>query len=158
MLQRINPRFLEILQGELAMLARLEVVLGLEMSALERRDIDALTENTKEKQDLISSIEKLGRERRALLQGAGVATDKEAVQALVEAEPALRGQWSELESVLLRCQQQNQINGILLEKGKQQTRRLLGILLGEGNRKETELYDARGSTSPSFLHGRSVKV
>lgn len=154
----LQARFAEMLQRELAQLLQLEVVLGQEHEALKLRDAAEITKNTESKQQLILAIETQGRERMALLQGAGKGTDKEAVLAFVDAETQLRSRWDELEAVLLRCQKQNQINGMLLEKGKQQTQQLLGILLGEGTRKETELYNAKGSTSSSFLNGRSVKV
>jgi flagellar biosynthesis/type III secretory pathway chaperone len=158
MMDTFQVRFAEILQNELGQLARLELVLGQEHEALKLRDNEILAKNTKEKQELIVSIEALGRSRLELLQSGGKGKDKESLLAFVNAEPQLRSQWDELEAVLLRCQKQNQINGVLLEKGKQQTQQLLGILLGDGNRRETELYDAKGSTTPSFLNGRSVKV
>lgn len=154
----LQARFAEMLQRELGQLTQLEVVLGQEHEALKLRDSAQITQNSEAKQQLILAIETLGRERMALLQGAEQGTDKEAVLAFVDAEPQLRSHWDELEALLLRCQKQNQINGMLLEKGKQQTQQLLGILLGEGTRKETELYNAKGSTSSSFLNGRSVKV
>ena len=154
----LQVRFAEILQDELGQMTRLEVVLGLEYEALQQRDSDALIKNTQEKQQLITAIESRGRERLELLQGAGYGIDKEAVLGFIDAEPQLRRRWDELEVVLLRCQKQNQVNGILLEKDKQLTKQLMGILLGEGSRKNTELYDAKGSTSSSFLNGRSVKV
>ena len=154
----LQVRFAEILQDELGQMTRLEVVLGLEYEALQQRDSDALIKNTQEKQQLITVIESRGRERLELLQGAGYGIDKEAVLGFIDAEPQLRRRWDELEVVLLRCQKQNQVNGILLEKDKQLTKQLMSILLGEGSRKNTELYDAKGSTSSSFLNGRSVKV
>ena len=154
----LQARFAEMLQRELGQLTQLEVVLGQEHEALKLRDAAEITKNTEAKQQLILAIETLGRERMTLLQGAGQGTDKESLLAFVDAEPQLRSRWDELEALLLRCQKQNQINGMLLEKGKQQTQQMLGILLGEGTRKETELYNANGSTSSSFLNGRSVKV
>ncbi len=157
-MDKLQARFAQILQSELDQLLLLEAVLGQEHEGLKLRDADAIAKNTKQKQDLISAIEALGRERQGLLQGAGLGNDQEATLAFIDAEPQLRSKWDELEAVLLRCQKQNQINGMLLEKGKQQTQQILGILLGEGSRKETELYDAKGSTSSSFLNGRSVKV
>ena len=139
-------------------MTRLVAVLGQEHEALQQRDSDALEKNTQEKQNLIAAIEKQGRERLELLKAAGIDTDRESVLSFVDAEPELRSRWDELESVLLECQKQNQLNGLLLEKGRQQTQQILGILLGEGSRKETELYNASGTTFSSFLNGRSVKV
>jgi flagellar biosynthesis/type III secretory pathway chaperone len=158
MMNSLQAKFGAVLQNELVQLSQLEVVLGQEHVALNQRDSDALVLNSKEKQRLITSIEALGRERLGLLNGAGQGQDKEAILAFVESAPQLRRQWDELEAVLIRCQKQNQVNGMLLEKGKKQTQQLLGILLGETNRKDTELYNAKGGTSPSFLNGRSVKV
>jgi flagellar biosynthesis/type III secretory pathway chaperone len=157
-MDNIQSRFADLLQSELTQLGRLEHVLQQEHTLLAQQDSAGLVENAKEKQSLIVSIESHGRERLQLLQAAGKGTDKEAVLAFVDTNPQLRDQWEQLEAVLLRCQKQNQVNGMLLEKGKQQTQQLLDILLGEGKRKGTELYDAKGTTSSSFLNGRSVKV
>ena len=134
----LQARFAEMLQRDLGQLTQLEVVLGQEHEALKLRDSAQITQNSEAKQQLILAIETLGRERMALLQGAEQGTDKEAVLAFVDAEPQLRSHWDELVALLLRCQKQNQINGMLLEKGKQQTQQLLGILLGEGTRKDPE--------------------
>ncbi len=154
----LQDKFLAILQQELGQLAQLESVLGLENEALKQRDTDAIAKNSSDKQSLISSIESLGRQRLALLQAAGKGTDKDSVLAFVNAEPKLQEQWGELEAILLRCQKQNQVNGMVLEKSRQQTQQILGILLGQDSRKDTQLYDAKGGTSPSFFNGRSVKV
>lgn len=154
----LQLKFVETLQNELAHMSRLEAVLKVEKTALEQRNVDLLKKNTQEKQSLISSIESLSQERSNLLQAAGVAPDKASVLAFIQAQPALKAKWDELEAVLERCQKQNQVNGMILEKGKQQTQELLNILLGEGQRKGAEVYDAKGTTSSSFLNGRSVKV
>jgi flagellar biosynthesis/type III secretory pathway chaperone len=159
-MEGLQARFAEILQKELDQLIQLEAVLGQEHESLKQRDTDALSKISQEKQNLIKSIEALGRDRLAQLQGGGTAIDKESLLSFVDAESSgeLRRLWNELEAVLLRCQKQNQVNGIMLEMGKQHTEQLLGILLGEGDRKETETYDAKGGTSSSFLNGRSIKV
>lgn len=157
-MDRLQSDFLNVLQQELGQLTRLESVLGQEHEALKRRDSDALLPLIKEKQTLVTAIEALGGELPALLKRAGHSNDKEAVLVFIDTAPQLRQQWDELEALLLRCQRQNQVNGVLLERGRWQTQQLLGILLGEGNQRETELYNAKGTASPSFLHGRSVKV
>ena len=153
MVKTLQVGFAEIVTHELEQLARLESVLDQEYESLKQRDSDALESNTAEKQQLIAAIEKDGRERLALLQNTGHGTDRGAVLAFVQAEPKLRRMWDELRSVLLRCQ-----HGMLIEMGRQQTQQLLSILLGEGERKNTELYDARGSTLSSFANSRSVKA
>lgn len=159
-MEGLQARFAETLQKELDQLIRLEAVLGQEHELLKQRDTDALSTNSQEKQNLIKSVDALGRDRLGLLQGAGIAIDKDSLLTFVNADTTgeLPRLWNELEAVLIRCQKQNQVNGILLETGKQTTEQLLGILLGEGDPKETELYDAKGSTSSSFLNGRSIKV
>jgi flagellar biosynthesis/type III secretory pathway chaperone len=154
----LQSKFVEILQRELSQLAQLEAVLRLENEALKQRDTDAIEKNSSEKQSLIASIETLGKQRLALLQAAGKGTDKDSVLAFVNTEPKLQERWDELEAILQRCQKQNQVNGMVLETSRQQTQQILGILLGQESRKDTQLYDAKGGTSPSFVNGRSVKV
>ena len=158
MMNSLQAGFATILQKELGQLAQLEVVLSQEHAALKQRDSDALVTNTDEKQRVIESIESCGRERSRLLQDAGIATDKDTVLAFVKMSPELLSKWNELEVVLLRCQEQNKINGLLIDRGRQQTTQILKILLGDGGNENTELYDAKGSTSSSFSKSQSIKV
>lgn len=157
-MDELQARFSQILQTELGQLARLELVLGQEFDALKQQNNDALSENLEEKQKLIHEIESLGRQRLELLRGAGQGDDKVAVLAFVSAEAELNTRWQELEATLLRCQKQNQVNGMLLEKGKMQAQQLLGVLLGKESGSDGATYDAKGATSSSFSNGRSVKV
>lgn len=154
----LQAKFSQIVQRELDELAKLEEILRQEHDTLKQRDSDALIEITQVKQKLIESVESFWNERLVLLQGAGYSTDKEAVLNLVSTDSQLVSQWDELESVLLNCQQQNQVNGLLVDMSRQQTQQLLSILLGEDSLKGAELYDAKGSTSSSFSNSQSVKV
>ena len=156
-MDKLQAKIAEIVQNELGQLARLEHVLGQEHEALKARDNDALATTTSEKNQLVAALEAKGRERIELLKAAGMGADQEAIHAFVETEPQLLALWQQLEAALLKCQKQNQVNGMVLEKGRQQAQQLLGILLGE-NKRHTETYDAKGGTSSSFSNGRSVKV
>lgn len=156
-MDKLQAKIAEIVQQELGQLAQLEVVLGQEHEALKKRDNDALASSTAEKNQLVTALERRGSERIELLKAAGLGADQEAIHAFVETEPQLQALWQQLETALLNCQKQNQVNGMLLEKGRQQAQHLLGILLGE-NKQHTETYDAKGGTSSSFTNGRSVKV
>ncbi len=113
-----------------------------------RRDSETLTRLTAEKQALLDTIESLGAEHQSDIPPATSAADAELL--------ALR---EELEATLLRCQKQNQINGVMLERDRQQTRQLLELLLGKTQQQgQAELYDARGGTHSSFSHGQSLKA
>lgn len=152
----------DAIQKELLLLEQLEVVLTQETSALEKQNADDISEKSKEKQNLASELEQCGLERVAMLKQAGHEPGKEGIAALASADSSgkLEQLWRDLETSLLRCQKQNQVNGILLEKGRQQTQQLLNILLNEGEVNQADaLYDASGSsTSSSLPNGRSIKV
>lgn len=141
------------LQRELDGMNRLEAVLGQEQDALRRRDAQALSTLAGEKQRLVDEIELPGRERQALLQG----TAGDVGHTLIATRPALQALWQELQGAVQRCQAQNQVNGILLEKGRQQAQQLLALLLGQPAQQEP-LYNARGGAATAFSHGRSLKV
>lgn len=150
------------LKQELALLGQLEAVLAQEFTALEQKNTDEVTKNSNKKQELVAQLEQQGQERLGILQQAGVASGKEGLDEILRSESSgeLKSLWGELETTLLRCQKQNQVNGILLEKGRQQTQQMLNILLNEGEAGQDDgIYDASGnSTSSSFPNGRSVKV
>jgi flagellar biosynthesis/type III secretory pathway chaperone len=154
----IQARIAQMLRDELAQLGQLESVLLKEHELLAGQESEALLSNAKEKQLLIGQIEARGQERLKLLQLHGVGTDKDAVVGYMDSAPQLQGLWQEMENVLHRCQKQNQVNGVMLEKGRRQTEQLLAILLGEGRSKGTQLYNAKGAATSSFSNGRSVKV
>ena len=147
-----------MLQQQLGQLARLQAVLLQEQAALQQRDGDALSAIDVEKQQLVSDLDGLSRNLTGELQAAGHGSDKGTLHTFITAEATLQPLWQQLEAALLACRKQNQVNGILLEKGRQQTQQLLSILLGGPSQKDGMLYDAKGSASSSLGNGRSVKV
>ncbi|MDH5784968.1 MAG: flagellar protein FlgN [Chromatiales bacterium] len=147
---------LGMIQDELQQLEQLGAVLQKEHLALQRRDTSALNSATSEKDKLVAALRSRGRARMELLITMGVATDQQSIQCYVASMPQLMESWQMLERSLLECQKQNQINGMLLEKGRKQTQSLLALFLGDQMRK-AETYDARGYTS-SLFNGRSVRV
>lgn len=154
----LEGRIAEFLRQEIEQLTRLEGILEREVETIKQRDATALSENTLEKHDVIGKIETLGRERLNLLHKAGISNKKEDIVAYLSTTPQLDKLRRVVESKLLNCQEKNQVNGILLEKDKQQVQQLLGILLGENVTQDEGLYNAKGNTSSSFVNGRSVKV
>ena len=148
------------MRRELGQLTRLEGVLGQEHEVLKQRDLNRLEEKTTEKQAVIEELAAASRERITLMKNAGIEQNLDSVISYLNqlGGEELTEVWKELEAALARCQKQNQINGMMLEKGKQHTRQLLGLLLGESDSSQNQLYDSSGATSSSFSNGRSVKV
>lgn len=147
----------ELLQQELVQLAHLEQLLGEEQEAMLRRNSEEMGELAKRKQALIERVEGLEGERLQRLMPNGGVAERDAWKEVLGADSRLAVQWQRLEAVLLRCRKQNQVNGVLLERDRQQTQQLLRLLLG-GEGKATSTYDARGSAHASYAHGHSLKV
>jgi flagella synthesis protein FlgN len=148
-----------LLQREAESVQGLAVTLTLEFEALEGNDADSLNDVVSRKEQQLAELNNLANERTALLQHAGFDADRAGFAAALDADDsgALRPLWEQVEAALLKCQQQNEINGKLLDVSKQQTQELLSLMLG----KEvggTALYDQSGNTATTYNRNTSIKV
>ena len=150
----LQQQLLDILGQEVACIEELFDVLHREQEALALRDADALEAVVAEKQTMIGRLERLQRDRLALMDEGDYGHDNDGMAALVAAAPeALSGDltaaWRQFEERLEQCQFQNQINGQVLDATARQTRQALSLLLGGGG-TDTELYNRDGAkTAPS---------
>lgn len=158
-MQTLHQPFLDILLQETEAVACLLVVLTREHEVLLRRDTDAIEAVVAEKEEALEQLNRLASQRAALLKQAGCSPDKNGFYAFIGNDESgeLAGQWRLLEERLHDCQQQNQLNGMLLESSRQLTEQMLSIIVGRGGEK-TELYDQRGASKASFGQNTSIKV
>ncbi len=151
--------FLQLLQQEQAAVQQLLATLQQEHQALGARDVDAIDQAVAAKEQQLAQLGQLAQQRNQLLEQAGVSADKEGFSQFIASEPSgkLKQRWDELETLLRECQRQNQINGSLLETGRQVSQELLSILTGQDFGKN-ELYNQRGRTSSAMGQNTSFKV
>ena len=157
-MQSIHQQFQEILQQEANEVSRLLEALKREHEILFSRDADAIGTVVAEKEEALGRLNHLARQRSSLLKQAGFSDDKAGFSAFLDSDGSgkLDELWQSLEEGLRACQQQNQVNGMMLESSRQQAEQMLQIILGHG--QKTELYDQNGSSKASYGQKTSIKV
>jgi flagellar biosynthesis/type III secretory pathway chaperone len=148
MADTLEQRLLDILKQEAGCAGELLDVLRGEQEALGNHDPEALEVVVAEKQALIGRLEALQTDRLALMEQGNYSRDSEGMAALVAAAPEklagdLTDVWQAFEEKLDLCQDQNQVNGQVLDATMRHTREALSLLLGGG--METELYNRDGA-------------
>ena len=154
-----HQAFTSLLQQETTAVKHLLEAIQQEQQALGARDASVVAAAVADKERLLGQLDGLAHQRAELLQQAGLAADKLGFQKLLEGDDSgqLAGLWSELEALLKECQKQNQINGTLLESGRQTAQQILSILTGR-EMGQNELYNQRGETSASLGQNTSIKA
>ena len=155
----IREQLEHLLKREAECVEALALTLVQEYETLKRHDADNLDKVVGLKEQQLNEMNTLAAERAALLQQAGFSADKSGFTTALEADTTgtLRSLWQNVEEGLEKCQQQNQLNGKLLDVSKQQTQELLSLLLGKES-SGSGLYDQRGNTSTSYNRSTSIKV
>lgn len=129
-------------------LERLGSLLDAEHAALAARDTAALEQLTAGKLALLEELEQLGKARQELLTQAGLSADRVGFETLLERFPGTVGhdlatRWHAVQEQLRRCQEQNRINGMVLDASQRATQQALAILLGQT--RDADTYDAQGT-------------
>lgn len=146
---------LQHLQTEQSALQALHAILLKEQEALAGNDIDALNEITQEKAQQVEQINELISSRGEHMAKLGLANDQDGMAEALGKAPsnALRdeaqGLWQQNQDLLENCQQQNQVNGIVIEAGTQSTQLVLDILQQPATPPATTTYDKKGRTNQS---------
>ncbi len=144
-----DPTLLPILKDIAAHLTALQETLQAEYQALSDNDRPGIEQAARDKSRLTASLDDLEQERATLLREAGLDLDRSGVMAYLgrqqnnSTDPVARI-WQDIEQLSRDCEQQNRINGIIIEHNRKRTETALNILQGQtGN---AELYSASGST------------
>jgi flagella synthesis protein FlgN len=124
-----------VLQAEHRAAKQLLTILKQERSALIHPDPEVMTQLTASKQPLVVQLEQLSRQREAVLQGGGFSSGKEGLEAFIaNLEDGPASQLNELMEALKRiafeCQENNQINGGIVNVNRQYLHRAMSILRG----------------------------
>jgi len=124
-----------ILQTEQATASQLLTMLKYERSALTKSDVDAMTELTAKKQPLVVSLEKLGRQREAVLQAEGFSAGKDGLAAFIANQTeqhsrVLNNMVDTLKITAKACREHNQVNGGIVNVNRQYLQQAMNILRG----------------------------
>lgn len=158
-MQADYKQFQALLQQETEEVNRLLEALNREHQLLFRRETDAIGAVVADKEEALGRLNQLAGERSALLLQAGYSDDKAGFSAFINSDESgeLADKWQVLEEGLRGCQQQNQLNGMLLESSRQLAQQMLSIIVGQHTQK-TELYDQSGASKTSYGQNTSIKV
>lgn len=120
-----------------------------EYKALSDNDIQAIQAVAEEKVLLMEQLEDLNKERRALLEAAGLnlattGADDFLNSSKITNSPKLKTLWSNISNLSKQCDKQNNINGIIIDNNKRHTENALSVL--QGKQQTTELYSNKGQS------------
>jgi flagellar biosynthesis/type III secretory pathway chaperone len=117
-----------------------------EQSAMQERDLKALSSIVNLKTDCIHRIEQQSSGRYQLLQSLQRSADEAGWKALIseQDDPSIHAIWHELLDVLSQCQHHNAVNGRMISRGQQTLHQLLNMIRGQVN--PSNLYNHRGAT------------
>jgi len=123
-----------------------------EKQALDDNQYGQLCELAVQKETIISQLNELDKQR------AASCPDNNFNQFINSSNnQALISQWDNTRSVILSCQQQNEVNGRLLNRRNQYNQETIAILTGR-NRTTDQTYNARGNQAGSGSLFNSVKA
>lgn len=124
-----------ILQTEQTTVSQLLELLIAERQLLIASDTDAMETMSAKKQPLVIALEKLGRQREAVLQSEGFSADKEGLEAFIANQTdkdsqALNDILQDLRKMAHACRDSNQINGGIVNVNRQYIQRAMDIMRG----------------------------
>lgn len=140
-------QFDALIRQGIELMTQLQGLLDAELEALQTRDLNALQQNTRDKQECLLTIDRNIRTRNQLLDQLQVAHDREAVLAFLSSlgetdRNRLSLLWQQLESALDNVKTLNQRNEQVLVRSKQSTDQLLALL--QGHAQGNSLYNEKG--------------
>lgn len=130
-----SPKSLALLAKQYAQLQALEDVIASEKLTLQKHQPDDLIELSKQKNHLLIIIQNLDEEIGVNQQ---FAKDKAA--------GFLKQELASIEKLLLKCQQQNHVNGLIIQQSQLAVERMKTSLL-ENHNKTAITYDNKGKKS-----------
>lgn len=113
-----------------------------EHNALCNNQYEVILSLAEQKQSLVTRLDELDQQR---LQLSGNSDFK---QFLAHSHPNLSQTWLALREKIRRCQHQNEVNGLILNRRNQMAREMLNIFTGRCNGDETT-YDPSGKANYS---------
>ena len=144
-----SKNILPLLQEISNYLQQLLDALHNEHKALSENDLKAVQIISEEKILLMEHLEDLNKERRTLLEQAGLDITSTGIEDFLQNSkspraPLIKSLWEDISNLSSQCDKQNNINGIIIESNKRHTENALSIL--QGKQQNTELYSKKGES------------
>jgi len=130
-----ESQHLPLLKQQLGQLQQLEAIIESEKDSLQQQDPEKLVEISEQKNQLLLAIQSLDQQFEQSPQ-----FKKEKSQGL------FTDILEEIETILLRCKDKNQVNGQIIEQSQLAVERMKTSLLQSHN-KNAMTYDSKGKTS-----------
>ncbi len=145
----ITTKITPLLEETASYLEQLFQALLNENKALADDNIQAVQEIAQEKVLLMEQLEDLNKERRSLLETAGLDLSATGIDDFfsnnsITKSSGLSALWKTIATLSKQCEKQNNINGIVIENNKRRTESALSIL--QGKQQTTELYSNKGQS------------
>lgn len=126
-----------------------------EYDALKENDVEAIENVAEQKNRIVDSIQQLGRQRQQLVQDYGFSPGNASRTEFLGSFGStttedLSRRWENLDIKIRECQDQNQVNGRLIEVSQQHVHRALSLLRGEENQGAGYGPKSGGLGSQSF--------
>ncbi len=140
----------EVLEQEAQAATQLLTILRRERKALGSRDLEAIGESAREKEEAITELERLATRQNELLGLVGIDPGARDLRGALRSAglEGLAERWQVLLDVLAQCRQQNLINGGVIEMSRRFAQQVLEGLRGAS--PDGRLYgpdgDARGDS------------
>lgn len=142
----------ELLRHELALCQVLHQALLAEFEALKKRDdVSEFAEVIEQKHACVAQLETNEKGLFTLISAAGFDQTKQGLQAFLDSIDsrhdafAIKPAWTELRTLIVECQRQNQVNGRILNISLINTQQALNLLSGRD--ANPSVYDNHGKTS-----------
>ena len=138
-----------LLQEISSYLQQLLLALNKEHQALSDNDLKSVQTIAEEKILLMEHLDDLNKERRSLLEDAGLDITSTGIEDFFlnsnsPRAPQMKALWGEISNLSRQCDKQNNINGIVIEANRRHTENALSIL--QGKSQNTELYSKKGAS------------
>lgn len=153
---RYGERFSQRLQAESASAQALLACLEEEHAALRQPGPELLEAVVRRKIELLQEMTQYAIERSELLAAAGFSSEGAAIDAFIQQQaPAAEQPWRELLATTARLEQQNRINGAMIQLSQQRTQMALDLITRPSGAKT---YGKQGYAAPDPTCYTSVKA
>lgn len=140
-----SSEFRNFLTQEISSAETLCDILKSEREALANNQLDTLNDLSAKKQGLAESLRELDLQRKTWLVSQGFSADLRGINNfLSKTDHETKQAWERLTAQLNKCQQQNRVNGNIVEKLQRKIRATLAILQGKPD--DTDIYGRSGKT------------
>jgi flagella synthesis protein FlgN len=141
----MSTSFAQILTLEIGAVQRFVSLLNEEKAALSRGRLEDLELIVAEKEQLAEDLERIGKEREACLEQAGIDRSEKAISDWLAQQPDVRAAqcWQKLQTLAREARTLNELNGQCIMLLARNNKQILDALTGKAG-KSDDLYGSDG--------------